>query len=311
MIFFFYGPNTYAARQQIASMRAEYIRKSGSDIGIERIEAAKIALGPLTSALQASPFLAASRLVVVEDLGQNKGVSVKAAELLALIPSTTVAVFYDPAPDQRTTYFKTMSAGAKTFKFELLSGAQLSRWVKARVSELGASIDVGAIHKLLDVVGDDQWRLSSEIAKLAAYQPEITREAVDALVQSSEQQTIFNLIDQMMSGNTEGALRSYQVLRGGGMHEMQILNMVQWQLRNALMAKAAGKISPGELAKKAGMSPFVASKAQAKVNSYTQERINEAFLKAVDTEYRIKSGQGQSEVLVEQLIYYVTTTVSR
>lgn len=310
MIFFFYGPNSYAARQQIAKMRDEYVRKTGGDMGLERLDGAKLPAGQLVSALQAAPFLATSRLVIIEDLGQNKSVAATIGDILPTIPSSTVAVFYDSAPDQRTTYFKTLSAAAKTVKFEALATSQLAKWIESEVKSAGAAIEPEARQQLMERCGDDQWRLAAEIAKLAAYDSNITSKSVELLVESSSQQTIFDLVDAMAAGQSSKALTTYHKLRGDGVHEMQILNMVNWQLRNYLLAVTAGKISSGDLAKQTGMSPFVAGKVLGKRHLYTEDVLKKAFLDSVDTEYKIKSGQGGSDVLVEQLIYRVSAAVA-
>src|ERR1700684_3697593 len=99
MIFFFYGPNTYAARQQLAKLVVEYEKKTGSNLGLERIDGAKVKPDALNASLQAAPFLATSRLVIVEDLGLNKAVAATVDRYLKNIPATTVAVFYDPTVD--------------------------------------------------------------------------------------------------------------------------------------------------------------------------------------------------------------------
>lgn len=310
MIFFFYGPNTFAARQQIAKLASEYIKKTGSNLGHERINGAKVTYQELSSSLQASPFLAASRLVVVEDLAINKALHPKVADLTAAIPSTTIAVFYDPAVDQRTSYFKHMFKVAKTVKFEPLATAQLHRWIQQEVVRLDAEIEGGAISGLLARAGEDQWRLQNELTKLAGAKTHITAELINELVVANQNETIFDLVEAMSSGRTGRALEIYGQLRAEQMGEIHILSMVIWQLRNLLFAKVAGNMTSTELAKKAGMSPYVAGKMQTKQRNIHEDIIKNAFLQAVDTDYRIKSGQGAADALVEQLIYQVSMSVS-
>jgi len=302
MIFFFYGPNTYAARRQIAKLTAEYRKKTGSDLGLERIDGTTVKPEALNASLQATPFLANSRLVVVEDLGANKAIAPKIETYLEHIPETTVVVFYDPAVDQRTVYFKTVSKQVRAIKFEALMPAKLQQWVVREVHAAGAEIDRPAIGRLLELAGEDQWRLSNEIAKLAAYNSPISVESVDIMVDENHTETIFNLVEAMTAGKTQEALRLYRQLHADGQNEMYMLSMVIWQLRNLLVAKAAGDVNSGELAKTAGMSPYVATKMLSKRNLFNEDQLKKAFLQAVDTDYQIKSGGGSAETLVEQLI---------
>jgi DNA polymerase III delta subunit len=65
-------------------------------------------------------------------------------------------------------------------------------------------------------------------------------------------------------------------------------------------------MTQAELAKAASLSPFVAGKAQTKSRAIPEEVLKAAFLAAVDTDYRLKTGVGEPEVLVERLIYRVS-----
>jgi DNA polymerase III delta subunit len=83
--------------------------------------------------------------------------------------------------------------------------------------------------------------------------------------------------------------------------------MITWQLRNLLLAKTAGVSNPNELAKMAGLSPYVAGKALQKQRNLSEAMLKQAFFEAVETDYKIKSGQGDPQQLVEDLIYGVAT----
>jgi len=198
-----------------------------------------------------------------------------------------------------------LSEIAKVVKFEPLSTGRLHSWVAQQAGEQGAEIDRPAISRLLELTGDDQWRLHGEIAKLAAYRSPITIETVNEMVAESTNETIFNLVEAMTAGRVEVALRLYRELRQSGQNEMYMLSMDIWQLRNLLLAKAAGKTTPPQLAEAAGMSPYVAGKMLAKRHLFTEDSLKRAFLESVDTDYQIKSGAGAAEVLVEQLILRV------
>ncbi len=303
MVFFFYGPNSYAARQQIAKLVAEYRKKAGNDFGLERIDGAKVKPDELSGILQATPFLANSRLVIIEGLAGNSAVGEHIIAQLKLVPSTTVAVFYDPTVDQRTAYFKALKAGAKAVKFDLLPTAKLHQWVAREAAANHAEIERPAIGRLLELAGEDQWRLSNEIAKLAAHGSPITPADIEALVEENHTETIFMLVEAMTAGRTDAALRLYRRLHLAGMNEIYMLSMITWQLRNLLLAKTAGATTPAELAKTAGMSPYVAGKMLSNRHRFTDAQLKTAFLQAVDTDYQIKSGAGAAAVLVEQLVY--------
>jgi DNA polymerase-3 subunit delta len=310
MIFFFYGPNTFAARQQIAKLAEQYIKKTGSDLGLERIDGTRTTPAELKSAVSAMPFLATSRLVVIEDLSSNKSTAAKIADITEAVPDSTVVVFYDPGVDQRTSYFKHLRTKAKAVKFEPLSTRELQQWVAAEAKRQGGQIEGPAILRLLELAGEDQWRLRGELGKLANYRSQISIETLNQLVEPNQNESVFELVDALASGRASAALEYYHKLLQAQAAELYILSMITWQLRNLLLAKTSGLRNSSDLAKQTGMSPYVASKALNTSRNLDETHLKQAFVAAVETEYRIKSGQGKSEVLVEQLIIKTAEAVS-
>src|SRR6266567_1829039 len=103
MTLFFYGANSFALRKQLGQMVEAYRTKAGSDYGLDRVDGAALKTKGLTAILQASPFLASSRLVIVEGVVANKPVSEKLADIMGHVPASTVVVFVEREVDQRTT----------------------------------------------------------------------------------------------------------------------------------------------------------------------------------------------------------------
>jgi DNA polymerase III delta subunit len=309
MTLFFYGANSYALRKQLAQMIEAYRAKAGSDYGLDRIDGAAVKARDLGATLQASPFLASSRLVIVEGAAANKPVAEKLAQIMEHVPPTTVAVFVEREVDQRTTAFRTLSKADKVMKFEPVTGPKLLGWLKAEAERLGGTADPAALRELVETAGEDQWRLEGEINKLVNYEPHITVEAVRELVAPSVERSIFDLVEAMAAGRAAAALSGFHALLRQKESEIYILTMVQWQLRNLLLAKTAPDLSPAELAKAAGMSPFVAGKMMSAQSGLSEGRLKEAFMAAADCDYDIKSGRLKAEAAVEQLIYRVASRV--
>jgi DNA polymerase-3 subunit delta len=310
MTLFFYGPNTYALRLQLKQMSEAYQTKAKSDFGLERIDGSLVKAQELLSALQATPFLASSRLVIVEGLASNKSYTPSVSTMLKKVPATTVAVFVEHSVDQRTIFFKELSKADKVIKFEHLVGSKLSNWINAEVMRLNGSIEPQAVRELIDLAGEDQWRLSEEINKVVNYESAVSVETIRMLVLPSVERSIFDLVEAMTTGRIEAALIGYHGLLRQKESEMYILTMIQWQLRNLLLAKSApSELSPSELAKLTGMSPYVAGKMATNQKFLSQVVLVQANIAAGDCEYDIKTGRSRSDVAVEQLLYNVSAQV--
>jgi DNA polymerase-3 subunit delta len=302
MIFFFYGPNVYAARQEIHRLRLSYITKTGSNLGFERLDGTRQGLQDLRSVLQTVPFLVTSRLIIVEGLGTTKPAADAFTKVLEAIPSSTVVVFYDSVTDSRTAYYNALLKMSRPVKFDLLNHSDLIEWLVKRSKQLGGIISRPAAQLLLTVCGDDQWRLEGELIKLISYQIEVTVETIHLMVVPSVTQSIFDLTEAMTAGRGRVALLGYQNLLSERVNEHYILTMVTWQLRNLLLAKSAGGITPSELSKVAGISPYAAGKAVMAAKGYNETTLRIALVSAAECEYRIKSGLELPERAIERLI---------
>ena len=304
MTLFFYGPSSYLLHQQTEQMVQAYLKKTGSGIGLERIDGSLAKPAEIRTALQAAPFLTSSRLVVITGLSTAKATFDKLGDPLALVPKTTVAVFAEPLIDQRTSAFKVLGGADKVIKFEPPTPMQLTNWVKRQVESLGGTIDRSAVTALLKRAGDDQWRLSQEVDKLVGYNPVVTAETVALLVVRSPDATIFDLVEAATAGRVADALAAFADMAALKHDDMYVLTMVQWQLRNLLLAKVAPSgLSSGELAKAAGMSPYVATKMMAASKKHEETALCAAVMRAADLEFEIKTGVVKSDVGLEQLIF--------
>jgi DNA polymerase-3 subunit delta len=310
MTLFFYGTNSYALRQQLRQMVEAYRAKAGSDYGLERIDGSAVKSRDLMATLQASPFLASSRLVIVEGVAGNKPVAEKMADMLGKVPVSTVVVFVEREVDRRTNVFRSLSKADKVVNFEPMTGPRLMGWMKAEVERLGGTVSREALTELVDLGGEDQWRLSEEIQKLVNYSPEVTITSVRELVTPGTERSIFDMVEAMAAGNADAAVKGYHELLRQRESEIYVLTMVQWQLRNLLLAKTAPNMSPAELASAAGMSPFVAGKMMSAQGNMSEEYLKKAYVAAANCEFDIKSGRLKAEAAVEQLIWRVATAAA-
>lgn len=302
MILFFYGANSFAARAKLKQLKDQFIAKNGNDFGLDQLDGERIKLQELVQQLQAVPFLASSRLIIIENLGKNKTVAEEILERFDEVPESTIVVLYDPEVDKRGKYFKTLSKLPKAAEFKPLAPPALMRWMEEEVTKLGATIDRAATQELLNRCGDDQWRLHGEITKLATHAEKITKADVEELVETSEEQNIFAFLDSVMAGDLAASLSGLERLQATGQNEMYILTMILWQLRQVLLAKFSGTSNSGELAKQAGLSPYAAGKAIALARKVDEARLKDMYTAAVDCEYGIKTGKAKPEELIEGLV---------
>ena len=302
MILFFYGANSFAARAKLNQLKEQYITKAGNDFGLDQLDGERIKTQDLVQQLQAVPFLATSRLIIIENLGKNKVAAEEMLERLDNVPESTIVVLYDPDVDKRGRYFKAMSKLPHAAEFKPLAPPQLMRWIEDEATKLGASIERPAVQELVNRCGDDQWRLQGEIMKLSTHSAKVTKMDVENMVEASEEQNVFSFLDSVMGGDLRSSLEGLERLQASGQNEMYILTMLLWQLRQVLLAKLSGLSNSNELAKQAGLSPYAAGKALTLARKVDENALKDMYTAAVDCEYGIKTGQAKPEELLEGLV---------
>lgn len=305
MVFYFYGENKYAIKEQIRAIKKKYLDKNVHDFNLVTLDLSEVNLTDLVTALSAQPLLATSRLIIAKNLAQNKTALANINDLLKLVADTTILVIEDSEVDRRSGYFKKLSKLERAREFKHLPPAQLQNWVKKEVTKLSGSIDAPTVLKLIQLVGNDQWQLKNEIEKLVSFSPSVTNESIEQLVVPNIEQTIFELVDSVARGNLKKALEVYGHLTTRGTNDQQILAMLVWQYRNVILAydNLGGD---QKWIKDFGISPFAATKAMNLASEIAFDVLTRAYQMIIKTDYAIKSGQKDSQVALEQLLHYLT-----
>lgn len=302
MIFYFYGENSYAIAKQVAKIKQTYVGKTGGDADMEVFEMSERTLSDLLNALAVVPMFVSSRLLVVKDLAGHKLQKNKLDELIANSAESTNLVIIDTQVDKRSVYFKTLSKLKNAKNFNLLSPHELVNWVKKLVQENGGTIDNRTINVLIERVGNNQWQLEQEIAKLCSYSKEISVEAVDELVVPNLHQTAFMMIDSITRGDTAKATQLYKNLRVAGEADQMILGAITYQYRTMVLAKD-NETQGNEWQKELSISPYAATKAQNLVRNRDMSQLAMAYQLIVDADFGVKSGKLESGGAIEMLIF--------
>lgn len=306
MILFFYGDNDFMIRNEVNRLREHYKKTVGSALSLEVFDLASGSLSEVVEATAAAPLFANSRLMVLRGLEKSKLAEGQIEKLIETVPDSTVLIIESPGIDRRSKAFKTLAALPKATEFKTLTPVQLQSWVARTAKKLGAEIDSKTISYLVERVGSDQWRLQSELQKLANYSSIITREAIDQLTAPKIDTTIFALIEQVAAGEIKDSLQTYDQLTMDGVADQQIIAMLNWHYRNIALAIDNLGARDTFWAKAFGISPFAAQKATRLAARLNLADCLRAYNSIIEADEAIKSGQKPSRTALIDLIYTLT-----
>lgn len=285
MMIFLTGDNHYAIKTEIDRLKGSFIKDHG-DAGLEQYSAEDLPLDRLADLTSGGSLFSDKRLLIIRDIGANKELAEQIAQKANEIDSSTTLVLSQAQPDKRTRWYKELQPFAKNLMN--LRGPALSRWLIEESDRRGGGLSAVNAAYLIKRVGEDQWRLASELDKLLMHDSQIDTELIDQLVEPASDETIFQLIDLVVGGKVEPALKLYQRLRLGEIDPHQFLGTMAWQLNALFVVKTARTKPAGQIASTAGLSPFVVDRLKPLASQLRMVQIRDMMGLVLEADFDMK-----------------------
>ena len=297
------GENSFTIRRRLNELVDKFVTKQG-ELALERIDAEEAETASIFESIQALPFLASRKMVVIRNGGANKEFSEQIEQSISSIPDSTDVIFYEPAIDKRTAYFKLLKKHTEFEEFKNLDRNSLAKWLVDEAKKQDAKLAISDASYLVERVGDNQQLLFNEITKLAIYDSNISRENIDLLTEPTPQSKVFDLLDAAFAGHKAKALELYEDQRAQKVEPQAILAMIAWQLQLLTLVKFANGRSSGQIAKDSGMNPYPINKATGLAKKLSDDKLREMIGEALDMDIKSKT---TALDLDEALKTYITT----
>jgi DNA polymerase-3 subunit delta len=216
-IFFLYGNDEFAISRRLKDFEADFTDRTSADMNTARLEARSMSEDDLNNALNALPFLAKRRLVLLANPSakyNNPSVRKKFLEFVEKMPDTSRLVMYEsiePRDIEKHWLVKWSEKNDKLIQakaFMLPRLKDMTGWIVNETKNQNGKIDLRAAEMLKDMVGVDTRQAGMEIAKLLAYvnwtRP-VTGQDVEAVCIVTSQQSVFDFVDALANGNGKSA----------------------------------------------------------------------------------------------------------
>ena len=256
------GNNEFMLKSELNKLTADFMAEHG-DLAVERLDGEEVEVDAVVDAVQSLPFLTSKKLVVLKSAGSNKPLTESVGKIIDATADSTELIIYEPSPDKRTQYYKALKKEKAFKEFGELDARNLTNWLIGFAKESGGTISYANSIYLVERAGADQLKLSNEVQKLIAYNPNITKENIELLTEQTLNSKIFDLIDSAFSGRAEKAIQIYDEQRILKVEPQQIIGMLTWQLTAIAQVKYGTDKPNQQIAKDSGLNPFVVQKSRA------------------------------------------------
>lgn len=300
MLIFLHGEDTFRSSLKIQEIKEKYSKTQGHNLRV--FDCSILESSVLKEELGAVSLFRDKKLLILRDLFSNKGLQDFLLEQKdALLKTDDVFVFWEQGPFKKSSrLFKFLSEHAKVQEFSLLSDASLHQWAQREFQKYSANIETKALDLLLQSTGNDLWRLSNEIQKLAAFSSSLSLTDVQSMVVRESETDIFATIDAVAAGQKARALNFLSQHLEKGESPLYLLSMIAYQFRNLLEVKDAKERKTP--LKALSLHPYVLMKAEATASKLSFEKLKQIYTKIVDADKAIKTGESSPEITLSLLV---------
>lgn len=314
MIFFFYGEDSFRAKNKIDALKEKFHQSvDSSGHNIITLDGETLSLAKFFEAVKASGFLATKKLVVIKNIFNNKKLATWQPDLIDYLSTQQDTVeenylifWQTDKPDVKSALYKTLKKFKYSEEFAKLSPAKLEAWLKNKITKANKNISPANLNLLLTYVGDDLWLLNNELEKLISFAAtaEITTEDIKLLVAAKTNDNIFQLVEALgKKDKKQASLLLNQQLKTGA-NALYLLTMIVRQYRLLLKIKLLSKDLNNSfaLAQALKIHQFVAEKSLAQSKFYSLGQLKNIYKALLNLEEKLKSTTGDTEALFLSLI---------
>ena len=314
-LFLLIGNDEFAIARRLKDFESDFTDPTSADMNTARLDARSMSENDLNTAVNAMPFLAKRRLVLLTNPSakyNNASSRKKFLEFIEKAPDTTRVVMYEsvePRDADKHWLVKWAEKNEKliqTKAFMLPKLRDMTGWIVNEMKAQGGQIEPRAAEMLKDMVGVDTRQAGMEITKLLAYvnwQRQVKVADVEAVCIVTSQQSVFDFVDALSSGNGKQAqhllhrlLESEDAFSLWGMVVRQFRLLVQ--AREILDARG----NKDDVARALGVHPFVAEKTSQQAARFSMESLESIYRKLLRIDEGVKTSQLTLELAMDTLV---------
>ena len=301
-----YGEEAYL-KKQYKDKLTKAMLPEGDTVNYAYYEGKGTNPAELIDLAETMPFFADRRLIVVENSGFFKNATPELADYIKNMPETACFLFVESEVDKRGKMYKSVKDKGRAVEMGRQDEKTLLYWLAGMVKNEGKQIKESTARYLVAKTGTDMENLEKEMEKLFSYtlgQTEITVQDVDEICTTQITNKIFDMVEAVATKQQKRALHYYYDLLALKEPPMRILYLLSRQFKLLMEVKdLSGRgYEKSQIAKTAGLHPFVAGKYIKQCHSFSKEELRSIMEDAANMEEMVKTGRLNDRMSVELFI---------
>lgn len=302
-----YGTERFLLDQYVADRIGKLIPPDLRQLAVSRYDLKETPLDLVLDDAETAPFLTAHKVVVADhaffftgakDTGKVGHDTERLRNYLVRPAAETLLIFIVEADklDERKKIVKMMKDNRWIAHFPPLSPNELVRWLEDRARQHSVELAPGAAERLLMSVGYRLQSLAKELEKLSLYAGRggtVTAETIAELVEPDAEQNVFLLVEEIVNGRLDQALRILERLLKQREEPIKIVALLARQFRLILQVNHLRQtgLSDRQIAGRLGVHPYPVKLAAEQGRTYDEAQLVRLLGRLADLDYAMKSGQ--------------------
>lgn len=314
-VYFLYGNDEFAISRRLKDFEGEFTDPASGNMNMARLDARTMSADDLNNAVNAMPFLAPKRLVILANPSgkftkpdQRK----KFTEFNENVPDTAVLVIHETVEPRDINkhwlvkWAEKNSQVVKSQAYMLPRQWEMAGWIVNETKRQDGVIEPQAAAKLAEMVGVNTRQAGQEIAKLLAYvnwERQVQVQDVEAVSIVTAQESVFDFVDALAKGDVKSAQRLLHRLLENE-DAFSLWGMVIRQFRLLLQAREVLDAGGGvdQVTKTLGVHPFVAEKTTGQARTFTIPVLEGIYHQLLEIDEGVKTGQFSLELALDVLV---------
>ncbi|SDI85087.1 DNA polymerase III subunit delta [Alteribacillus bidgolensis] len=214
-----------------------------------------------------------------------------------------VSVSYEKL-DERKKIVKKLKKQGMVLDAAPYDEAKMFQWIDTYTRDNQLYLTRDAKELLVQLAGKEMMMLASEMDKLSLYvteSNEITVDIVEKLVARTLEDNVFELVDHVVQGRSEKALRIYFDLLKQNEEPIKILMLLARQFRMILQVKQLKQrgYSRQKMASQLKVHPFAVKVAEGQIKNFDDIAIKNILKELAEADYEMKTGKMDKSLRVE------------
>ena len=321
-VYLIYGEEKYLVKHYTTRLCEKVTGKKPSDFDYVKLSAGTDCQ-EIMAACEQFPLFSRYKCVVVSDYRFDDLSDSDSKQLLSFcedISPSTVLIFTMPtlsvdtkkSNDKKSTklqkFITALQKCGTVLELPKRDDIALERQLISWAEKNGCSLSMLHAAKIISLSGTDMTTLHHEMAKLCAYAngQEITEDMIRLLIVKNTEVRIFDLSDQIMANNYQGAYKQlYNLFEQNEKPEiiLSVLSSVFIDMYRAKVAAESGQ-SLETLANdlKYGRRSFLLKNASTRASRYSTETLRRMLQVILEADIKLKSKPSDKRILLETLL---------